>query len=34
MLGLLFHLEDGGNIFLRNVRKYPTFYMALNPRGQ
>jgi hypothetical protein len=32
LLGLFFYLENGGDMFLRNVSSLSTDYMALYPR--
>jgi hypothetical protein len=32
LLGLLFDLEDGGDMFLRNVGSFSTDYTALYPK--
>jgi hypothetical protein len=34
LLGLFFDPDDGGEIFLRNVSRFSTDYMALYPRKQ
>jgi hypothetical protein len=34
LLGLFFHLEDGGDMFLRKLGELSTDYKALYPRRQ